>query len=70
MKTYKSSVTCIFLKILFTYSWKTQREAETQAEGEGGCMQGSPPEPEAKPNRWATQVPPITCINVLYEFHN
>ena len=34
-----------FFKILFIYSWKTQREkereAETQAEGEAGSMQGA-----------------------------
>ena len=29
-----------FFKILFIYSWETQREAETQAEGEAGSMQG------------------------------
>ena len=28
----------LFLKILFTYSWETQREAETQAEGEAGSL--------------------------------
>ena len=32
-----------FFKILFIYSWETQREreAETQAEGEAGSMQGA-----------------------------
>ena len=32
---------CIsFFKILFIYSWETQREAEIQAEGEAGSLQG------------------------------
>ena len=37
---YKS---CIFKNILFVYSWETQREreAEIQAEGEAGSMQGA-----------------------------
>ena len=30
-----------FFKILFIYSWETHREAETQAEGEAGSMQGA-----------------------------
>ena len=30
------------LKILFIYSWETQREAETQAEGEAGSLWGAP----------------------------
>ena len=30
-----------FFKILFIYSWKTEREAETQAEGEAGSLQGA-----------------------------
>ena len=30
-----------FFKILFIYSWETQREAETQAEEEAGSMQGA-----------------------------
>ena len=30
-----------FSKILFIYSWETQREAETQAEGEAGSTQGA-----------------------------
>ena len=30
-----------FIKILFIYSWETQRGAETQAEGEAGSMQGA-----------------------------
>ena len=29
----------IFLKVLFIYSWETQREAGTQAEGEAGFVQ-------------------------------
>ena len=31
-----------FFKILFICSWETQREAETQAEGEAGSLQGAP----------------------------
>ena len=31
----------VFLKILFIYSWQTEKEAETQAEGEEGSMQGA-----------------------------
>ena len=31
---------CPFLKILFIYSWETQRERETQTEGEAGFLQG------------------------------
>ena len=42
---YKLQVTTcmlpIFLKILFIDWWETQREAETQAEGEAGSMQGA-----------------------------
>ena len=30
-----------FFKDLLIYSWETQREAETQAEGEAGPMQGA-----------------------------
>ena len=33
----------IFKKILFIYSRETQREAETQAEGEAGSLQGARP---------------------------
>ena len=31
----------LFLKILLVYSWKMQREAETQAEGEAGSLRGA-----------------------------
>ena len=41
----KCIICCVvfFFKILFIYSWETQRkkEAETQAEGEAGSMQGA-----------------------------
>ena len=31
----------IIFKILFIYSWETQKEAETQAEGEAGSLGGA-----------------------------
>ena len=37
--TWENSL--FFKKILFTYSWETHREAETQAEGETGSLQGA-----------------------------
>ena len=49
-----------FFKILFIYSWQThrvgEREAETQAEGEAGSMQGAwcgTPTRESGITRWA-----------------
>ena len=37
----QGSMRFFFFKILITYSGETQREAETQAEGEAGSMQGA-----------------------------
>ena len=34
----------VFFKILFIYSSETQREPETQAEGEAGSMWGAQPD--------------------------
>ena len=35
------SLSLFFLKILFSYSWKTQREVETYAVGKTGSLRGS-----------------------------
>ena len=46
----------IFLKILFIYLWETQKEAETQADGEAGSMQGAwcgTPSQDCKITPWA-----------------
>ena len=52
-------------KILFIYSWETQREAETQAEGAGSLMQDVISWPPGHDLSWrqmlnhqATQLPP------------
>ena len=69
----------IDLKILFIYSWDTQRETETetQAEGEAGSIQGAlhgtgsrdsrimPLGPKQAPNRWAIQESPL----IYFRFH-
>ena len=43
MSLKPSTSFCVFLKILFIYSWDIlrEREAETQAEGEAGSSQGA-----------------------------
>ena len=38
-----------FLKILFIHSWETQREVETQAEGEAGSPLGREPDAGLNP---------------------
>ena len=43
-----------FLKILFIYSWETQRETETQEEGEAGSMQG----PRRGTRSWVSRITP------------
>ena len=37
----KALMCTIFLKFYFIYSWETQKEAETQAEGEAGSLRGA-----------------------------
>ena len=51
-----------FFKTLFIYSWKTEREAETQAEGEVGSLQGAllemdPRTPGSRPEQKADAQP-------------
>ena len=51
----------LFFKILYIYSWETQREAETYAEGEAGSMQGARCETQSQDPKimtWAKGRPP------------
>ena len=63
-----------FLKILFIYSWETQRErgAETLAEGEAGSMQGAQPGTWSRVSRitpWAEGgTKPLSNPAALFEF--
>ena len=65
----------LFFKILFIYSWETQREEETQAEGEAGSMQGARCETwswDSRITSWAegrrsTAEPPKDPINFLLD---
>ena len=62
-----------FFNILFIYSWETQRERQTQAEGEAGSLQGARCRTRSQDagtmtrakDRCSTTEPP-RCPNILY----
>ena len=41
MELLRSTLTCLFKDFIYLFMRDTQREAETQAEGEAGSLQGS-----------------------------